>query len=296
MPPKQKPGRQQNAIQGNGDTPSSREQELEAQVAELQKQLRITMSNHREQLQTANTFDTNHYIEVMDRVEELQEQNEQLKAKLNEAPETLGRQGQEQSTADHLPIFEPVIVLPKELKPSKDGHTLQLIDLYTRKKEELLQHKEGVAKERQETIEAIYTARRRIREFKAQTRSAHSQGADSTQLQMLATYDVPQEVPASEQSLEHPLDAHMPLEPPPIDAYPALTSNHPSTYMGPSSSTPLIVYSEVGQNVAQTLKFVRYRNVSSFEKNEQNVSDADGEEDEHKDGESVSGYDESGTE
>ncbi|KAL1604938.1 hypothetical protein SLS60_004479 [Paraconiothyrium brasiliense] len=297
MPPKQKAGRQQNPFSRDEDASSRREQELEAQVAALQKQLRIEESNHREQLQNATAIDPDHYVEVIDRVEELQKQNDQLQAKLDEASGALDSQGQEQSAADHQQISEPVSVLPKELKPSKKDHTLHLIDTYTRKKQELLQHMGRVAKEQQETTAAIATSKQRIGEIKAQARSMRSQGADSTQPQMFATRHGPLEFFTSEQSLEHAPNAQMSLEPPPLDAYPMLTSNHPNTHMGPNFSTPPVVYSEVGQNSAQTLKFVRYKNVNSFEHNtEQKMPEVYGQEDEHKGGENVAKTDSPATE
>lgn len=247
MPPKKKSGRRAGERPDDDSTSYPREQELEAEVARLKKELRTKERKHGEDLQAAGEIDISHYYQLLDENAQLQEQ---LRSKPDEASGTLDDQSQEESSEENQ--HQSVAVLPKELRPPRDSHTLQLIAQYTRMKEDLTQRKEAIAKARHETAAAIETAKQQIRDIQSHIRLAESQEQKPTQRH------IPQSDSAHDQPSEPSHDTHLASEPPPLATYPELPSKHQTADTTSNFHMLPSTYSNISQSSNVTLKFTRY--------------------------------------
>jgi hypothetical protein len=193
------------------------EQGLEAEVARLIKVMRAKESLHQEELRAASKVDIGHYYNLLDEVDQLRES---LQSRPNEeAPQNLDRQSQETASAELRQTAERVVVLPKELRPSKDEHTLQLIKQFTRMKEALVQRRGQITKARTGIIAVIKTKKHEIHQIQAQARKACEQDEMSTQVGLLADPHAPQAIFTSERpSMHHRMNR-------------CLQSRHPSQHI-----------------------------------------------------------------
>ena len=245
MPVKYKSGRRPGGAREDSITLGNRELELEAQVEALKKELDKKDGIHQEELRAAGTAldvpSQKHYIEVLDERDDLQEQLNELQARLDKTKKST-TVTEFNTTPEVQALSGHALVKPQGL--SYEHHLLQLIDQHTRRRDHLQGELEAV-KARKEKIYAENDLKRReIREIKTRERKAHNSTGDGfhTRPGMFTS--------------DHLFDSLDPPAPSSESAYPPLSNEQKKSRPEQVPVAPPFAYSKVGSSGSQTFKFV----------------------------------------